>query len=338
MKQTISMALVVALVSASHAAAAMLQPPLLQQVQAADVLSDLLGWSVDRATVRCQSMQDYLKETGKLEAFTQVPAPTTGPAPHGIFYDQLFAGAVQFVQDGGAQYADPSLANLGEAQLKQELAALQNYNLQQFIYLNRRRAAIASMKAYLDSIKFLPAYTAWAGQKNPELAATPGQSAGATSVMSPEQRVAHSENLMKAARAAAEKRAEAAGMSPSDFDKQWDAKQNAMRLDIAKRLDGMSSLAAAFAKTPSAPASPANSVARTSPGPVVTPQTDAQAFWQFSFGDPFTTTYQGPGEYGAYDTRVNIENDQRVNGEYDRRANLNYDRRTNIQLTPRKGV
>ena len=44
-------------------------PELLTQVQAADVLSDLITYTVKRANARLQNMQEFLRETGKEAAF-----------------------------------------------------------------------------------------------------------------------------------------------------------------------------------------------------------------------------------------------------------------------------
>jgi hypothetical protein len=324
---------------AATAAQAAEAPALLSQVQAADVLSDLITWSADRAAARADSMQQYLREINQFDAFTHAPPPSTAPAAaptatQPLFYDQTFAGAVRFVEQGGDQYADPALKKFNSSQLMKELSALASYNIKQFEYLNQQRASVAAMKNYLQSVGKLRAYIKWAAKRTPESKVSPVASGTAGSSSSPKsssEMVAQTEAMMQAARATALKRAEAAGTSPSDFDKQWNQKQTEMRADISKRLEGMSDLAAAFSKLASAKPEPLTASRRGASHPEISPQSEP-------FGDPFATTYQGPGEYRLFDTRINFNDDQRVNGEYDRRANLGFDRRLNIRITPRQGV
>src|SRR5262245_64995855 len=78
---------------------------LVMQVQAADLLSDLLTWTADRADSRVRTMTEYLRTIGKADEFAKRPQAVANAKP--LFYSQLFAGAVQFVKGEGAGYADP---------------------------------------------------------------------------------------------------------------------------------------------------------------------------------------------------------------------------------------
>ncbi len=306
---------------------------LLKQVQAADVLSDLITWSADRAAARSDSMRQYLTATGRVDAFRDSLSaprpPTTGPTTQPLFYDQMFLGTVRFVEQGGDRYADPALKKLAGKQLMQELSALATYNIGEFKTLNQQRAVIGVMKAYLQSTGQLEAYAKWATVHTPDLASAPS-TAGAQPQSSAAM-VAKTEAMMQAAKDAARKRAEAQGVSPGDFEQQWNQKQAKLHDDISHRLEGMSDLAQAFSKMASAKPMPLNRSASSA-------VSSRQPADEYPFGDPFNTTYQGPGVYESNDRRVDIGEDQRVNGEFDRRANLGFDRRLTVNVNPRKGI
>src|SRR5262249_48607379 len=103
---------------------------LVAEVQAADLLSDLLTCTADRASCRVNVMSNYLKEIGKADDFTR-GKPSIPPRQKSLFYSDLFSGAVQFIKTDGAKYADPGLARLNDQQLFAELSALQTFNIQQ---------------------------------------------------------------------------------------------------------------------------------------------------------------------------------------------------------------
>src|SRR4051812_48323975 len=158
---------------------------LLAQAQAADVLSDLLTWQCNRAAARASAMGVYLKEAGKLDAFEA--AKTVAPVVERPDYSQVFASALQFVKGGGDHYADPGLAKLDDAKLVRELTALQSYNLQEFIYLNKKRDAADRAKAFLDSTGEFEKYLVWAKAKAPEAAAAAAANSAASRPGAPAQ-------------------------------------------------------------------------------------------------------------------------------------------------------
>src|SRR4051794_18387018 len=84
-------------------------PELLTQVQAADVLSDLITYTAARGDARVQNMQQYLQETGNAAAFQQAHPEANDPL---MPFSEMFRGAVLFVNGDGGKYADPSLKAL----------------------------------------------------------------------------------------------------------------------------------------------------------------------------------------------------------------------------------
>src|SRR4029077_6083863 len=69
MRRSIAIFVLVAIVPTSSLIGAETRDELVAQVQAADLLSDLLTWTSDRAASRVAAMSAYLKEAGKLEEF-----------------------------------------------------------------------------------------------------------------------------------------------------------------------------------------------------------------------------------------------------------------------------
>jgi hypothetical protein len=327
--------LAVCLISSVAARAAEPDAQLLSQVQAADVLSDLLTFTADRLSARAVGMGNYLKQINQLDAFDQFKPATATPGK--IDYTQLFSGAVNFVKNGGDKYSDPSLAKLSDAQLRNELTALQTYDVREFAFLNQKRQITERVKSFLISINEFDGYRKYAG----DLAPSPTTST--TSSLTAQQQVAHVENLVKAARAAAWARAKAKGVSQSDFDAQWAAKENQFKTQVSQRVQAMGALSASIAASTTAssapqPDSPAGGLSGVQ---INTPQQPAGTeLTPFAdpYSDTFHTNYNGPGVYHDYDTRIDTDNDQRVNGEYDRRGGLNFDRRENIQIDVRQGV
>jgi hypothetical protein len=304
---------------------------LLPQVQAADVMSDLLTFTADRTAARVVNMGNYLKQINKLDAYDQFkPA---GESAGKMDYTQVYAGAVHFIKTGGDKYADPSLSKMSDVQLRTELTALQTYDVREFAFLSQKRKLADRVKAFLVSIKEFDGYRKWSG----DTSATPSTNP-ASSSLNAEQRVAHAENLMNADRATALARAKAKGVSQSDFDAQWAAKETQFKSEVAQRVEGIAALSSSLDQQSAAQATAAPPL---SGAQINTPQTPAATdLTPFSdpYSDTFHTTYTGPGVYMNYDSRIDDDNDQRVNGEYDRRENLGFDRRENIQINVRKGV
>src|SRR5262245_50831496 len=100
-----SLAIVLSLATTPpRAAAQATNPELLTQVQAADVLSDLITYTVQRADARLQNAQQFLRETGKEAAFEKArPAGQDTLLP----FTSVFQAAVLFVKGDGAKFADP---------------------------------------------------------------------------------------------------------------------------------------------------------------------------------------------------------------------------------------
>src|SRR5262245_25530559 len=132
---------------------------LLVQAQAADVLSDLITYTVARADARAQNIQEYLHNTGREDAYDKARPIARIQLP---FYTEVFQGAVLFIKGGGDQYADPSLKTLDNSQLSTEMSQLQVYNIQTFMKLVEKVKQVASMKEFLKSVGDLEKYQEWA--------------------------------------------------------------------------------------------------------------------------------------------------------------------------------
>lgn len=329
-------------------------PTLLTEVQAADVLGDLLTYFGDLTNARVDAMQEYLRQIGKLDAYQAAhPAPKRVAR---LAFDQGFKGVVLFIQQGGDKYADPALAKLDNWKLAQERASLQNYNLTLFAHINKQRDLADSMRAYLESIGQFDGYMKWAQTR---LKGMPGAATEpvATNAQGLADRL---KQLMATDEKAAWARAKNKGMSREEFDKQWQQQQEQQQASLLSRVKGTQELAATLARDQGgaataagqpAPAPPAPAAPAAQPGTAtftnVTPGPDDPRWtpnwqatgdpwggWADHYPDTFVPSGQG-GVYRAYDKRVNDDYDERVNGEIDRRANVDYDRRANIHIDPR---
>src|SRR5690606_18138294 len=99
-------------------------------------------------------------------------APPKAPEDDRLTYNQVFKGAVLFVQEGGAKYADPTLTNRSQEELLDQLNQLQSYNIQQFLKLAKLRENVESLRLYLRQIGEFEKYHAWALKNAPDVAAT----------------------------------------------------------------------------------------------------------------------------------------------------------------------
>lgn len=352
-------ALVCSLMAVS-AAAQQSKSATLTDVQAADLMSELLTYYGDLANRRIDAMRAFIADIGKKDDY-EIKRPAA-PARKEITFAEAFKGTIQFVEQGGAKYADPALAKMSPADLQKELEALQHYNLQQFLYLNTQRDEAARMRVYLESIGQFDEYLKWAQVHAPRTlnlltTAPTTQDAQAFARWLGEE--------VGAMKARAWQRAQAQGMSQEQFDKQWEQKKDALEADINQRVEGVKLLGAHFAPRSGLPQGPpASSSAGVSlpPLPGAPPANARNSSSQFQ-GPPVTANdprwqpyYYGPnnrfngwnddysdvwqpnasgGVYRAYDTRVNQDYDVRVNGELDRRVNTSFDRRQNIQIDPK---
>lgn len=225
------------------------QPQMLVQVQAADVLSDLLTWTVDRATARVVAMKQFIAEIGKADDYRQHKPDVRSKS---MFFTQVFNGAVDFIKNGGAKYADPALGNLNESQLMDHFNTLQSYNMQQFIQLNQLRDQSNSMAAYLHSIDQFDDYLKWAKAKFPGVSATAPPTA-----QTPEQLAAQMQKMIDTAREITWKKAQAMGMSQTDFDQRWKQMAAQYRESVAQKVEGIQATGSWLTKSQLAQSAPA---------------------------------------------------------------------------------
>jgi hypothetical protein len=257
--------LVGCLVMGSRAASAQPAPGMLMQAQAADVLSDLLTWSVDRAGARVTAMQEFLAGIGKQDAYSQ-----NKPQVHGksMFFTQVFNGAVDFVEQGGAKYADPNLASLNQSQLMDHFNTLQAYNMQQFIRLNQLRDESNSMATYLESIGQFEDYLKWAKAKVPA-----GDATAQPEPKTPQELADKMQDQIESARTIMWSKAVAMGMSKEDFEKRWRQHVEQYREQVARKVEGVQATAGWLTKSEMAkqepPAPPAQAPVLWHSGPPV---------------------------------------------------------------------
>jgi hypothetical protein len=244
-----------AVVAAPRGAAAQGNSQLLTQVQAADVLADLITLTVTRADARVQNIQQYLRETGNEAAFQKaMPAGKNALIP----FSELFRAAVIFVQGDGSKYADPSLKTLNDAQLSTELTELQVYNIQQFQKLNDNVKTAASIKQFLQSSGDLEKYRAWAKSKGFEPVKAP---------QTPEEAAARMDELVKSAKEIAWTKAQARGMSREEFEKRWAEQVKNYRKSVEQNVMGCRALANSLTHPPPPPPPPPSNPPPVDVGP-----------------------------------------------------------------------
>jgi hypothetical protein len=131
---------------------------LVTQVQAADVLSDLVTYTIGRAEARVAALSKYINENGKADDFAKFK-PKSDAKP--LAFNEVYKGAVLFIRQGGSKFANPAIATMNEQQLSNELTELQVYNIQEFMKLNQQKKSIDAMREYLTSIGELEKYQKW---------------------------------------------------------------------------------------------------------------------------------------------------------------------------------
>jgi hypothetical protein len=231
-------------------AAAQPSADLLSRAQAGDVLSDLLTYTSDRADARVTAMQDFIREIGKADAFAAFKPQA--PAKNSMYFNQVFAGALDFVKAGGGKYADPALRTMPESELLDHLTTLQTYNINEFQHLTQQRHAADTMANFLESIGQFESYLKWAGKK------FPGSGAAATqqTVTNSEQAAARMQNQIDTAHAMAWKRAQAAGVSQAAFDQIWKQHLEQYREAVAQKVAGVKALAGSMGQSVMAGSAP----------------------------------------------------------------------------------
>lgn len=89
---------------------------LVQQAQAADVMSELLTFNGEQMTAQRDAMREYMAQIGALGDYAaHRPAPARAPAraqPQEAPFSDVFKGAVLFVQQHGGNLADESLGKM----------------------------------------------------------------------------------------------------------------------------------------------------------------------------------------------------------------------------------
>jgi hypothetical protein len=238
---------------------------MLTNVRAADVLANLLTVAVDRTDANVAAIQKYLAEIGKADAYTK-DRPTP-PEDNRLSYNEVFKGALVFVQEGGgAKFADPSLQNRSQDDLLERLNQLQGYNIQQFMKLAKKREGLESLRMYLRQNGEFEKYHAWALKNAPDVATTFDEPAPATQpagqTPSAEQIAARMKVLIAYARQIEWRKAQALGVSAADFDQQWNDWVEKHKDQVAARVEGVRALGGSLSKSelssssPPAPAAP----------------------------------------------------------------------------------
>jgi len=230
-------------------------PELLTQVQAADVLSDLITYTVGRADARVANMQQYLRETGDEAAFAQARPAAKDPL---LPFSELSRAAVVFVNGDGGKYVDPSLKTLNAGQLASELTELQIYNIQQFRQLNDDAKSFASMKEFLKSRGGWDKYATWAKSKGFTLAKPPQTVEEAAALM---------DEMAKSAQEIAWTKAQAQGMSRAEFDKRWADQVKNYKASVDQKVLGCRALASQMMNPPPLPPPPPMMSPREYDGP-----------------------------------------------------------------------
>jgi len=236
------------------AARARSQTDMLAPAQAADVLSNLITVTSKKADARVEALHQYLVEIGKSDAFHEAPPP---PEEKAIFFNQLFKGAIQFIKNGGAQYADPALSQMTGPQLMNELSELQVYNTQQFLHLVKQKRAVDAMEAFLKSSGDLDGYHKWAKEHG----VAPKQEEPKT----PAEVAARMDEMIASAKATAWAKAESRGVSREDFEKEWKQRVEKHREGVASQVDGCKKLARSLSAPPPVAAAPASRVLTAEP-------------------------------------------------------------------------
>jgi len=236
MRQQIS---VILLVIGLTGASARAQTDPLISAQAADVLSNLIALTSQKAEARVAAMHQYLGQIGKEEAFSQAKAP---PKEKGIFFNDLFKGAVIFVKNGGAKYANPALEQMNGGQLTNEFNELQMYNIQTFMHVVEQKQAVDAMQSFLKAGGNLEGYQKWAKEHS----IAPQQPALAT----PQDAAARMDEMIRAAKSTAWAKAEARGTSQEEFEKEWKQRVERFRDSVARQVEGCNQLAKALSAPP----------------------------------------------------------------------------------------
>jgi hypothetical protein len=207
---------------------------LVQQVQAANLLADLITYTVDRADAQLKEAQAYLQRSGKLTEYQQSrPSPAT---PRPLNYMLLFRGALAFVEGDGAKYADQSVQNESAAELYEELTAAQYYNMHEFLHFNQQRRGFLSVQAYLKSIGEYDDFMKSTGDTIAAEDAGAGPGATQPAPATPLEVAQRMGDVIHFIKETAWKEAQAKGTSRADFDEQWPEQVKQYRAQVIARM------------------------------------------------------------------------------------------------------
>ena len=246
---------------------------LVQQVQAADLLADLITYTVDRADAQLKDAQGYLEKVGKLQAYERArPMP---PMPRPLNYMLLFRGSLAFVEGDGAKYADSSVNGEPASALYEDLTAAQYYNMHEFLHFNEQRRAFASIQAYLQSIGQWGQFLASTGETATAENVGVGSAATQPVPTTPQEVAARMGDLIHFIKETAWKAAQAKGTGRDDFDKQWSERVKQYRQRVMAGIEEAQPIEGGFGKAevvganpPPAPA-PAETTAAPTPPQVI---------------------------------------------------------------------
>jgi hypothetical protein len=211
----------------------------LVSAQAADVLSNLITLTSQKADSRVDAMHQYLVEIGKAEAFSHAKEP---PKENVLFYNELFKGALLFIKNGGAKYANPALEKMNGEQLTNEFNELQVYNIQTFMHLLQQKRAVDAMEEFLQDGGNLDGYKKWAKEHGIALP----QPVPTT----PQEAAARMDEMIRTAKSTEWAKAEARGISQEEFEKDWKQQVENNRESVARRVDGCKQLAQSLSAPP----------------------------------------------------------------------------------------
>jgi hypothetical protein len=275
----------------------------LAQTRAADVIGEILMAADERAESQVEALRHQLTQANvkpPVTLPTQPPPTRESQAAYRALVDRVIAEVQR--GGGGAGPIDPSLDSLPEAQLFNEMTALQTYNLRTFRRLGELRDQAAELRKRLES----------AGQSKRGAATRPA--------------IETPDDLARQAIAAIKR-------EPSP---QWAEARQKMRNALASsRTRQLRNAATPPPGTPPA----ANGGVGIADDPRWQPYYYGPG--QFAgwggeiFRDPFNF-HGGGGVYQRYDIRVNSDYDTRTHGQSDRRVNVESDRRLNVHVDPRQ--
>jgi len=204
---------------------------LVQQVQAADLLADLITYTVDRSDARINDAQKFLQSIGKAQAYAAAPPNPSMPKP--LNYMLLYRGSLSFIEGNGQKYADPAVNDEPQSRLYDDLTAAQYYNMHEFLHFNQQRQEFASIQAYLESIRQYDRYL----DSIREIPSAAGSPTTQPKPATPEAVSQRMGDLISFIHETAWKQAQAKGISQAGFDEQWPEQVKRYRESVMTRME-----------------------------------------------------------------------------------------------------